>query len=98
MLRKSLPLDSEALCSHLTVPGDTKQEGRGKGYKFVIILLTRNIVLESPKLGTSFTDFFSKSMCDAQKRNSFLLDSDDYDVWCTNIHMFMFVCLRQGGE
>lgn len=65
----------------------------------VLSLLMRNVILVLLKLGTYFTDFFfSKSMCDAQRWNSFLLDRDDYDVWCTNFHMFMFVGLRQGGE
>lgn len=58
MLRKILQLDSEALCPHLTVPGDTKQEDRGKSYKFLISLIVRNVILELPKLGTYFTDFF----------------------------------------
>lgn len=91
MLRKILQLNNECLCPDLTGPGEIKQEGRRKLYRFVILL-------KLSKLGTYFMDFFlillNQNMM--LRTESVFIAGDNYDVWC-KISLVMFVGLRQVG-
>lgn len=83
MLRKILHLNNEALSPYLIEPGEIKQEGRRKLYRFVL-------VLELSKLGTHFMEFifyfFLANQNVMPRTESVFIGRDNYDVWCKISH------------